>query len=128
MGLIRGVYDAKADGFLPGGASLHICMTPHGPDTSTFEQAVRPENETPKHLPRDTLAFMFETSAIPRLTPHALGAPNVDREYYECWLGLKSHFDPENRDKPKDFYFENDGDGGQKAEATHVPVFASKGI
>lgn len=105
MGLIRGVYDAKADGFLPGGASLHICMTPHGPDTETFEKAVRPENETPQHLPRDTLAFMFETSAIPRLTPHALGASNIDRGYYECWLGLKSHFDPENRDRPKDFYF-----------------------
>lgn len=28
---------AKADGFLPGGASLHSCMTPHGPDTKTFE-------------------------------------------------------------------------------------------
>jgi homogentisate 1,2-dioxygenase len=114
MGLIRGVYDAKADGFLPGGASLHICMTPHGPDTTTFENAVKPveENETPKHLPRDTLAFMFETSAIPRLTPHALGAPNVDKGYYECWLGLKSHFDVENRDTPRDFNFDANGGGG----------------
>lgn len=94
MGLISGVYDAKADGFVPGGASLHSCMTPHGPDTATYEAAIREENETPAHLPRDTLAFMFETSAVPRLTPHALGAPNIDRDYYRCWLGLKSHFDP----------------------------------
>jgi len=134
MGLIRGKYDAKADGFLPGGASLHICMTPHGPDTETFEKAVRPENETPQHLPRDTLAFMFETSAVPRLTPHAIHAPNVDTGYYECWLGLKSHFDPENKDTPKDFYFEEDkgtrsapveiGSNGQKSVAP-VPAFAS---
>src|ERR1700726_1094489 len=32
MGLLHGVYDAKAEGFLPGGASLHNCMTAHGPD------------------------------------------------------------------------------------------------
>ncbi|KAL6535956.1 hypothetical protein OROHE_012800 [Orobanche hederae] len=38
MGLIHGGYEAKADGFLPGGASLHSCMTPHGPDTKTYEQ------------------------------------------------------------------------------------------
>lgn len=31
------VLQAKADGFLPGGASLHSCMTPHGPDTKTYE-------------------------------------------------------------------------------------------
>ncbi|KAL4422217.1 hypothetical protein ABPG77_009692 [Micractinium sp. CCAP 211/92] len=95
MGLIRGVYDAKADGFLPGGASLHSCMTPHGPDTKTFEGATAPEAEQIGHLPRDTLAFMFETYYTPRLTPHAVGAPNIDRNYYQCWLGLKSHFDPE---------------------------------
>lgn len=120
MGLIRGKYDAKADGFLPGGASLHICMTPHGPDTETFEKAVRPENETPQHLPRDTLAFMFETSAIPRLTPNALSAPNVDKGYYECWLGLKSHFDPENKDTPKDFYFEEEEEDTRTAARTTV--------
>lgn len=31
------LMQAKADGFLPGGASLHSCMTPHGPDTKTYE-------------------------------------------------------------------------------------------
>lgn len=103
MGLVRGVYDAKAEGFLPGGASLHLCMTPHGPDTSTFEKAIGIENESPRHLPKDTLAFMFETSLVPRLTPYALGAPNIDRDYYQCWIGLRSHFSTEqslSHDKP----------------------------
>jgi homogentisate 1,2-dioxygenase len=30
MGLIYGQYDAKPDGFVPGGSSLHNCMLPHG--------------------------------------------------------------------------------------------------
>ncbi|GKA24446.1 homogentisate 1,2-dioxygenase [Tanacetum coccineum] len=37
IGLIHGGCEAKADGFLPGGASLHSCMTPYGPDTKTYE-------------------------------------------------------------------------------------------
>ena len=41
MGLLHGVYDAKAEGFLPGGASLHNCMTAHGPDAETWERATR---------------------------------------------------------------------------------------
>jgi homogentisate 1,2-dioxygenase len=95
MGLIRGRYEAKqADGFSPGGASLHSCMTPHGPDAATFERAVGPDNEAPSHLPSDSLAFMFEFSMVPRLTTGALGAPSIDRNYYQCWEGLKSHFDP----------------------------------
>ncbi len=39
MGLIRGVYEAKQEGFVPGGGSLHSCMTPHGPDVDTFEKS-----------------------------------------------------------------------------------------
>ena len=39
MGLIAGVYDAKASGFVPGGASLHNCMSGHGPDAATFDRA-----------------------------------------------------------------------------------------
>jgi homogentisate 1,2-dioxygenase len=58
MGLIVGEYEAKRDGgFQPGGASLHLCMTPHGPDTATFEAAVRQEAEEPHRL-ANTLAFM----------------------------------------------------------------------
>ena len=39
MGLIHGVYDAKAEGFLPGGASLHNMFSSHGPDAETFARA-----------------------------------------------------------------------------------------
>lgn len=39
MGLIHGNYEAKEEGFLPGGASLHSMMTPHGPDMQCFEGA-----------------------------------------------------------------------------------------
>lgn len=39
MGLIKGSYEAKEEGFLPGGASLHSMMTPHGPDFKSFEGA-----------------------------------------------------------------------------------------
>jgi homogentisate 1,2-dioxygenase len=39
MGLIHGAYDAKAEGFVPGGASLHNCMSGHGPDAATFDKA-----------------------------------------------------------------------------------------
>ena len=59
MGLIFGKYDAKAEGFLPGGASLHNCMSGHGPDAETYERASTAELK-PQYL-ADTLAFMFET-------------------------------------------------------------------
>lgn len=39
MGLIKGHYEAKQGGFLPGGGSLHSAMTPHGPDADCFEKA-----------------------------------------------------------------------------------------
>eukprot|EP00877_Chromochloris_zofingiensis_P002326 jgi/Chrzof1/12094/Cz06g21050.t1 len=101
MGLITGMYEAKKDGFLPGGASLHLCMTPHGPDTRTFESAISSEQEQPAHLGRDTLAFMFETHLTPRVTPAALGSTCIDRDYYKCWIGLKSHFDPTRAPPPQ---------------------------
>lgn len=43
MGLILGKYEAKEEGFQPGGASLHSMMTPHGPDTECFEKASNAE-------------------------------------------------------------------------------------
>ncbi len=59
MGLVFGAYDAKAEGFVPGGASLHNCMAGHGPDAETFERASNAELK-PQYLD-NTLAFMFET-------------------------------------------------------------------
>lgn len=45
------------------GASLHVCMTPHGPDTATFESGTTKDSHKPERLPADTLAFMFEVSS-----------------------------------------------------------------
>src|SRR5215210_3895224 len=43
MGLIFGAYDAKEEGLVPGGGSLHNCMSGHGPDADTFEKASNAE-------------------------------------------------------------------------------------
>jgi homogentisate 1,2-dioxygenase len=90
MGLIRGTYDAKAEGFVPGGGSLHNCMSGHGPDVATFEAA-----STAKLEPRfigDTLAFMFETRFVIRPTLFAMETPLLQRDYWRCWNGLRKHF------------------------------------
>lgn len=90
MGLIRGQYDAKAEGFVPGGASLHNCMAGHGPDAETFERASASELK-PVFL-ADTLAFMFETCFVCCPTKFALEAAELDHQYFECWQGLGKHF------------------------------------
>ncbi|KAK6134660.1 hypothetical protein DH2020_031585 [Rehmannia glutinosa] len=92
MGLIYGGYEAKADGFLPGGASLHSCMTPHGPDTKTYEATIALGNEAGPRPISNTMAFMFESCLMPRVCPWALESPYMDHDYYQCWIGLKSHF------------------------------------
>jgi homogentisate 1,2-dioxygenase len=91
MGLIQGVYDAKAEGFEPGGASLHNCMSGHGPDADTFERASRCDTATPQHIV-DTMAFMFETRSLIRPTRWALEAPQLQSSYTQCWQGLRKHF------------------------------------
>jgi homogentisate 1,2-dioxygenase len=96
MGLIHGVYDAKAEGFLPGGASLHNCMSGHGPDAETFAKASAADTTKPEHI-RDTMAFMFETRAVIRPTRQALNADWRQRNYQDCWAGLVRHFDPDRR-------------------------------
>ncbi|MDR3481237.1 MAG: homogentisate 1,2-dioxygenase [Burkholderiaceae bacterium] len=90
MGLIHGKYDAKAEGFLPGGASLHNCMSGHGPDAATFERASQ-ATLTPQRID-NTLAFMFESRYTIRPTPYALSSPELQRNYLECWQGLKKNF------------------------------------
>jgi homogentisate 1,2-dioxygenase len=90
MGLIFGQYDAKSEGFLPGGASLHNCMSGHGPDAETYNRASSAELK-PQYL-ADTLAFMFETQMVIRPTKFALESRILQHEYFECWQGLKKHF------------------------------------
>jgi homogentisate 1,2-dioxygenase len=90
LGLVRGVYDVRADGFLPGGASLHNCMTPHGPDPATFERASNAELEP--HRLADSLAFMFETRLVIRPTEFALRSEALQTDYDACWSGFQSLF------------------------------------
>jgi homogentisate 1,2-dioxygenase len=93
MGLIQGVYDAKAEGFVPGGASLHNCMSGHGPDAETFEKASNGDTTKP-HKVDATMAFMFETPAVIRPTRFAAESAQLQAKYFECWQGLQKHFDP----------------------------------
>ena len=94
MGLVHGAYDAKAEGFSPGGASLHNCMTGHGPDAETFEKASTADLSQPQVI-ADTMAFMFETRCVLRPTAQALASAQLQPDYHQCWQGLQKHFHPE---------------------------------
>jgi len=91
MGLVHGAYDAKAGGFVPGGASLHNCMSGHGPDAASFDKASAADTSKPDHIV-DTMAFMFETRAVIRPTQAALDSPQLQRDYLDCWQGLRKRF------------------------------------
>jgi homogentisate 1,2-dioxygenase len=111
MGLISGVYDAKAEGFSPGGASLHSQFTPHGPDSGTFKKAV--EAELKPVYQDGGIAFMFESSLMMSPTKWALygdygggkeeGRKNesLQEGYYKVWQGLERRFVPPNALKRK---------------------------
>ncbi|MBB4857975.1 homogentisate 1,2-dioxygenase [Novosphingobium chloroacetimidivorans] len=87
MGLIHGTYDAKAGGFAPGGGSLHNCMSSHGPDASSYENAVTAEL-TPHYL-ADTMAFMFESRHPIRPTRWAMETELLQDDYDACWSGFR---------------------------------------
>ncbi|MGA2710585.1 MAG: homogentisate 1,2-dioxygenase [Steroidobacteraceae bacterium] len=91
MGLIEGEYDAKQAGFLPGGASLHNCMSGHGPDAATVDKASKADTSRPEFLAA-TMAFMFETRAVICPTPIALGLPQLQADYAQCWQTLPRNF------------------------------------
>jgi homogentisate 1,2-dioxygenase len=90
MGLIYGQYDAKEQGFVPGGMSLHNMMLPHGPDASGFEKASRAELK-PQKLD-STMAFMFETRFPQHLTRFASELETLQDNYPDCWADLKKRF------------------------------------
>jgi homogentisate 1,2-dioxygenase len=91
MGLIEGTYDAKeGGGFVPGGSSLHNCFSAHGPDAAAFENGVAAELKPERY--DKTLAFMFETRLAFSVTEQALKSPLLQRDYVNCWQGLKKHF------------------------------------
>jgi homogentisate 1,2-dioxygenase len=91
MGLIWGQYEAKPEGFLPGGMSLHNCMLPHGPDAQSFERASEGTLEPVKLT--NTLAFMFETRFPQHLTRYASELETLQEDYAECWAELEKRFD-----------------------------------
>ena len=91
MGLIYGQYDAKEEGFVPGGMSLHNMMLPHGPDHPGFEKASNVELK-PQKLD-NTLAFMFETRYPQQLTEYAANLDTLQDDYIDCWDGLERKFD-----------------------------------
>ncbi|MEU2388652.1 homogentisate 1,2-dioxygenase [Streptomyces sp. NPDC012461] len=90
MGLIEGAYDAKAEGFVPGGGSLHNMMSAHGPDRETFERASAAELKPQKI--DDGLAFMFETRWPLSLTPQAARAEHLQEDYDDVWNSFERHF------------------------------------
>lgn len=90
MGLVRGVYDAKAEGFLPGGVSIHNCMSAHGPDRATYDLAVAAELAPQKIS--DTLAFMWESRYVFRPTRFAMSARELQKDYDRVWDGFKKNF------------------------------------
>ncbi len=90
MGLITGTYDAKPDGCLPGGASLHNCMTPHGPDTQAYTAACSTELKPSKF--DHTLAIMFESRCVFQVSSFALQSELLQKDYLKCWQGLNANF------------------------------------
>jgi homogentisate 1,2-dioxygenase len=84
MGLIYGAYDAKAEGFRPGGLSLHNLMSGHGPDVESWRKASNSELKPAKI--EGTMAFMVETCWPYRPTSFALERAQPD--YDMAWTGF----------------------------------------
>lgn len=110
MGNIIGTYDAKEKGFIPGAASLHSCMTGHGPEAEVLEKASTVDLK-PSKVGEGSLAFMFETAYTMKLTKNFMhdnesqtdgkdvdSYKTVETDYYKCWKGVKRLFDPTNPD------------------------------
>jgi homogentisate 1,2-dioxygenase len=96
MGLVYGVYDAKPEGFVPGGMSLHNQMLPHGPDSDAFNHASNAQLKPVKLT--NTLAFMFETRFRQRVTTYAAGLDTRQDNYADCWMGLAKNFKANKRE------------------------------
>jgi homogentisate 1,2-dioxygenase len=90
MGLIEGVYDAKEEGFVPGGASLHNCMSAHGPEAAVFEKASNAALKPDRY--RDTMAFMLESRYLIRPSAWAMETELRQRDYTRCWDGIHKQF------------------------------------
>ena len=80
----------KRKGFEPGGASLHNCMSPHGPEADVFEKASCSDLKPQRY--KDTMAFMFESRYIFAPTRYALESDTRQTDYIDCWKNLKKNF------------------------------------
>ena len=90
MGLIHGHYDAKNEGFLPGGGSLHNCMSSHGPDGDTAEKGM---HETLLPIKQEnTLAFMFESRLPWQITEFGMQTSALQKSYQDCWQNIPKLF------------------------------------
>ncbi len=87
MGLIKGQYDAKEgnnkSGFVPGGGSLHNCMSAHGPDANSYHKAITTELK-PEYY-QNTLAFMFESFYPWQVSEFGLTTEILEKNYIDCW-------------------------------------------
>lgn len=90
MGLIWGEYDAKQEGFLPGGVSIHNCMTAHGPDNDTYRKVINEELNPTRY--QNTLAFMFEAKRPWLISEQAFAHSTRELNYSACWQHLPCNF------------------------------------
>jgi hypothetical protein len=93
-----GEYIGKHEGFSPSSASLHNCMSGHGPDNEAYERGCK-AGATPRYLD-DTLAFLFETQLVVRPTRFALESEILERNYFEHWQSIKKLFQAPPADQP----------------------------
>ncbi|TKY89372.1 hypothetical protein EX895_001903 [Sporisorium graminicola] len=92
MGNIVGVYDAKATGFVPAGASLHNMNSAHGPDAETFEKASSAPLK-PVKVGEGSMSFMFESAYQLATTKYAIEeSGKVQQDYWKAWSELKKNF------------------------------------
>ena len=95
MGLVHGQYDAKPDGFVPGGGSVHNRMAAHGPDAAACNQALS-KTLQPEYL-ANTLAFMLESFMAWHVSEFALTSEHRQTNYGDCWQHIPVLFNPELR-------------------------------
>lgn len=86
MGLIHGEYDAKKQGFIPGGVSIHNCMVAHGPDSETYQQAIKQELKPTAY--QNSLAFMLEARKPWLISEKASIHSTRQADYAQCWQNL----------------------------------------
>ncbi|OLY80769.1 Homogentisate 1,2-dioxygenase, partial [Smittium mucronatum] len=93
MGCISGSYDSKSSRFRPGGASLHNCLVPHGPDQSTLDREFNRDSDEPSVTADNDVSFMFETMYQLNTSHWASDkVTNIDTNYLDGWKSIPSTF------------------------------------